>query len=743
MADDTLDQDFSLEDLPPEARSALAHDHPALNDYADRVSQRIGIPGILNALKNAGERSESGQTSPKGAQGVMQFIPATAKRYGLTDPTDPLASIDAAGKYVTDIAAKLKTQDPALIGAAYNAGENRPSLAQGRIPPIPETQAYAARVKAYMDANSFSAADLPDAPPPDIRTLVSKTGPEVHSTPEQANTQRFIGPRSLGLSYNVSPGMANFLAAVDRGVTDPVVGIGQRLKEGANALGHVAGIKSNLADPGYADQKIIDKYDAPLLQTGKGMAGYAVGSGIDSALLASVGGGGAAATLPRAALYGAGAGATMPVGNPLDVATNIGAGAVLGPLSQSVGRGLGATGRWLGNTTVGRDVIDGAQALARHIPGVPGILDKSIASKMTPSQVAAVDEGLASNIPVYKKSVTKPGYPVDPGQRAAQRDAYDRAISNSMGQDTSDLTAAMPAARAELSAGYNGLLDNRNIPLDWTHITDLKNISAYNAARSPRFAPNAELDDLVNRAHAAAMSGQPMSGRDYQQVMREYSAQMQKMLARSDTKAPDAYSAEGVNRLMQSLQRQAANTMTPAEQAQFRQLNTRWRNMMGLKSIMPKDAEGNVNPRALASKLATTRPDEFYFGEGDQTLPNLARLSSYMDLSPQPKQGMWADAKRMAAKTAPYLLGSGAEGIIAGSMMGGTDPTSLGKDAAIGLGLGVPTYLGLRAMRRAGNPALTMDSFHGLRGAIPQVARGAASPGALTRVLEAESQDGR
>lgn len=61
--------------------------------------------------------------SRKGARGLMQFMPATAARWGLRNPHDPLAAIDAAARYVRYLQGCFGER-PALILAAYNAGES-------------------------------------------------------------------------------------------------------------------------------------------------------------------------------------------------------------------------------------------------------------------------------------------------------------------------------------------------------------------------------------------------------------------------------------------------------------------------------------------------------------------------------------------------------------------------------------------------------------------------------------------
>ncbi len=85
--------------------------------------------------------------SPAGAQGIAQFMPATAASYGLFDPYDPVAAIDAQGHLMSDLLKQFGS--PALALAAYNAGPGAVSPCNC-IPPYAETQAYVARILAML-----------------------------------------------------------------------------------------------------------------------------------------------------------------------------------------------------------------------------------------------------------------------------------------------------------------------------------------------------------------------------------------------------------------------------------------------------------------------------------------------------------------------------------------------------------------------------------------------------------------
>lgn len=139
----------------------LKYNDPRLDAYAEQAATAHGVPpAVLLGIKNAGEKSNSDQTSPAGAKGVMQFMPATAKEMGLADPANPVASIDAGAAYLRKLYDAYGSWDAAV--AHYNGGGAQAVLVRGGgKPTIPETAAYLDRVKAYAAEHSAAkgAAD--------------------------------------------------------------------------------------------------------------------------------------------------------------------------------------------------------------------------------------------------------------------------------------------------------------------------------------------------------------------------------------------------------------------------------------------------------------------------------------------------------------------------------------------------------------------------------------------------------
>jgi soluble lytic murein transglycosylase-like protein len=119
--------------------------------YAQWANQAADATGVPAAMILAVAAQESGfnpdAVSPKGAQGLMQFMPATWARYGQGSPFDPKAAIFAGAAYLRHLALKLGSWPLAIAG--YNAGGQAVVNAGYRIPPYRETQHYVPAVLSH------------------------------------------------------------------------------------------------------------------------------------------------------------------------------------------------------------------------------------------------------------------------------------------------------------------------------------------------------------------------------------------------------------------------------------------------------------------------------------------------------------------------------------------------------------------------------------------------------------------
>lgn len=115
--------------------------------FASEVAAAAARYGVEEALIRAVMHAESnfrvGARSHKGAQGLMQLMPATARELGVQDPFDPRQNIEGGTAYLARMLARFG--DERLAIAAYNAGPEAVER-YGGIPPFAETQVYVERV---------------------------------------------------------------------------------------------------------------------------------------------------------------------------------------------------------------------------------------------------------------------------------------------------------------------------------------------------------------------------------------------------------------------------------------------------------------------------------------------------------------------------------------------------------------------------------------------------------------------
>lgn len=124
----------------------VADEALAARPFADLIATVAADQNVPARLVHAVIEQESNYQararSPKGAQGLMQLMPATARQYGVRNSYDPQANVTAGVRHLKDLMSRFELP---LALAAYNAGEAT-IRRYGGVPPFPETQNYVSRI---------------------------------------------------------------------------------------------------------------------------------------------------------------------------------------------------------------------------------------------------------------------------------------------------------------------------------------------------------------------------------------------------------------------------------------------------------------------------------------------------------------------------------------------------------------------------------------------------------------------
>jgi len=122
-----------------------------LSSMIDRIADEQGVEShLVHSVIRAESNYNANAVSPKGAQGIMQLIPSTARRFGVSNTFDAKENIQGGVRYLRFLLDYYQG-DYAKAIAAYNAGESAVDKYNG-VPPFTETQNYVYRVARNLKA---------------------------------------------------------------------------------------------------------------------------------------------------------------------------------------------------------------------------------------------------------------------------------------------------------------------------------------------------------------------------------------------------------------------------------------------------------------------------------------------------------------------------------------------------------------------------------------------------------------
>lgn len=136
----------------------------AYDSYIRASAERHGVdPGLMKAMMHTESAFNPNARSPVGAQGLMQLMPATARRFKVSNPWNPADNIEGSAKYLAWLMRRFNNNVEYAI-AGYNAGEGNVDK-YGGIPPFKETRNYVQKVMSryhslYKNDAGLSGASI-------------------------------------------------------------------------------------------------------------------------------------------------------------------------------------------------------------------------------------------------------------------------------------------------------------------------------------------------------------------------------------------------------------------------------------------------------------------------------------------------------------------------------------------------------------------------------------------------------
>jgi soluble lytic murein transglycosylase-like protein len=170
---------------------------PAQNVDLDAVVREASSknrldPDFVSSVIRAESNFKPHAVSKKGAQGLMQLMPATAAQLGVADPFDPRANVEAGTAHLSALLDRYNN-DPIKALAAYNAGAHRVKQYNG-VPPYSETRAYINKI--VRDFNARKRAQMKAAAAANTATTTKTASPKPakKAKPQQASVSKSANP---------------------------------------------------------------------------------------------------------------------------------------------------------------------------------------------------------------------------------------------------------------------------------------------------------------------------------------------------------------------------------------------------------------------------------------------------------------------------------------------------------------------------------------------------------------------
>ena len=163
-----------------------------IDEAVEQIAARYSLSSaLLHSVIKVESNYNPYAVSRKGAQGLMQLIPETARRFGVGNSFNPLENIEGGARYLRYLIDLYGADNRELVLAAYNAGEAAVAK-YGGVPPYRETQNYLLLVKKQLD-KAIGARQTVAPQPPTPKPVATESGPaHIMEIVETDGTVRYV-----------------------------------------------------------------------------------------------------------------------------------------------------------------------------------------------------------------------------------------------------------------------------------------------------------------------------------------------------------------------------------------------------------------------------------------------------------------------------------------------------------------------------------------------------------------------
>lgn len=581
--------------------------------------------------------------SPKGATGAFQFMPATAKQYGV-DPTDPESSAVGAAKMYSDLLSKYQGDLPKAL-AAYNWGQGNVDR-QGLDKAPPETQKYIQKVSSRMDVDSMidSLPDISKQAAPQgnnvdaminaLPSLRRSVGPSFGGTLQIGNP---FGSGRIDTGIALSPSVESGLIGAGKAATRLVQGVRQLLPGSNDALD--AQVKSE--DEAYKPLAEAHPIATTLGEMAPTMA--------------------TANPLAMAALAG------TSYGSAADRGINAGLAGAGGLIGKGIGRLFGPQSMAPVASNGAEDFLNYA-ANSGNKWGIP-----LRAAQTTDSKPVQIMDAVAANLPVSSGVIAK--------AKDATYSGFNRALSQTFGENTTNLTPEVLGEALDRSGKQiGGIMQKATAQLSPEQAQEVAHLSGVIADLGPE---GEVLNNKLGRIIDGMTNGQAFTG----QTLRMMDSSLGRVMG--GTQNGDLrYAAAKLQNIVRDAATDSLSQTDAAALKLARQQN------FNVRQVADAAKGGTLSPAQLLTQVNSYQRNARYGGGND--LAELAQWAKKTLPDSVPNSGTAQRAWYQSLLSNPLSTIGAAGGAVYGADKAGIDP----QYAAEGLLL---PYLAARGM--AGAPA--------------------------------------